>query len=143
MDNLPCLFKIFERISECFKKYSDIRIEILNNRHIYFLKGYYEYCQKYVHFYNININCLKFSILDELSCFLIPKTQYENDLKCISIFEMLKDAKELYDNSIKFHKPTDSITYSLATSEASNILRGIGIPCCLEEIIVKMDLMGI
>jgi hypothetical protein len=144
MNNTELLFNTFDRISGIFKRHSDIRIEIVNTRHIYFLKGYYEYCQKYVNY--SNIKCQNFSLLDELDCFLIPKQHHNNNLiECVSIFEILMSAKERYDLRLKSNNPPDmdSLFLSLATSEASAVLRGIGLPSCLEELSMKLDLMGI
>jgi hypothetical protein len=36
-----------------------------------------------------------------------------------------------------------SNTYELYSSDAGKIIKALGFPCCLEEIIIKMDLMGI
>lgn len=144
MNNTELLFDTFDRISGIFKRHSDIRIEIINTRHIYFLKGYYEYCQKYVHYFDIKYQ--NFSILDELDCFLIPKQHHNNNLiECVSIFEILMSTKERYDLRFKTNNPPDmdSLFLSLATSEASAMLRGIGLPSCLEELSMKLDLIGI
>ena len=37
----------------------------------------------------------------------------------------------------------DSIAYELYSSEAGRIIKALGFPCCLEELIINMDLMGI
>ena len=37
----------------------------------------------------------------------------------------------------------NSISYELYSSEAGKIIKDLGFPTCIEELIIKMDLMGI
>ena len=57
-----------------------------------------------------------------------------------SIFEYAKRCRNYYN---KHYINDTSIAYELYSSEAGRIIKDLGFPCCLEELVIKMDLMGI
>ena len=58
-----------------------------------------------------------------------------------SIFNFAERCRNYYNN--KYCVDDYSIAYELYSSEAGRIIKELGFPCCLEELIIKMDLMGI
>lgn len=58
-----------------------------------------------------------------------------------SIFEYAERCRIWYNN-IKFGI-NNSIAYELYSSDAGRIIKELGFPSCLEELAMKMDLMGI
>jgi hypothetical protein len=57
-----------------------------------------------------------------------------------SIFNFAERCRKYYNkHSVK----DNSIAYELYSSEAGKIIKGLGFPCCLEEFLIKCDLMGI
>jgi hypothetical protein len=57
-----------------------------------------------------------------------------------SIFNFAERCRKYYNK----HCIDDySIAYELYSSEAGKIIKELGFPCCLEELAMKMDLMGI
>ena len=57
-----------------------------------------------------------------------------------SIFNVAERCRKYFNK----HSVDDySIAYELYSSEAGRIIKMLGFPCCLEELIIKMDLMGI
>ena len=57
-----------------------------------------------------------------------------------SIFNFANRCRNYYN---KHNVDDHSIGYELYSSEAGRIIKALGFPCCLEELIIKMDLMGI
>lgn len=57
-----------------------------------------------------------------------------------SIFNFAEKCRNFYN---KHYIDDKSIAYELYSSKAGRIIKEIGFPCCLEELIIKMDLMGI
>ena len=57
-----------------------------------------------------------------------------------SIFNVAERCRNYYN---KHYVNDYSIAYELYSSEAGKIIKNLGFPCCLEELIIKMDLMGI
>ena len=57
-----------------------------------------------------------------------------------SIFEYAERCRNYYN---KYCVNDYSIAYELYSSEAGRIIKELGFPTCLEELIIKMDLMGI
>jgi hypothetical protein len=57
-----------------------------------------------------------------------------------SIFNFAERCRNYYN---KYCVDDYSIAYELYSSEAGKIIKELGFPCCLEELILKMDLMGI
>lgn len=57
-----------------------------------------------------------------------------------SIFEYAERCRNYYNK----HRVNDySIAYELCSSEAGKIIKTLGFPTCLEELTIKMDLIGI
>jgi hypothetical protein len=59
-----------------------------------------------------------------------------------SIFNFAKKCRNYY-NKNKYCVDDYSIAYEIYSSEAGRIIKELGFPCCLEELAIKMDLMGI
>ena len=58
-----------------------------------------------------------------------------------SIFNFAKRCRKYYT---KHYVDDDgSIAYELYSSEVGRIIKALGFPCCLEELMIKMDLLGI
>lgn len=57
-----------------------------------------------------------------------------------SIFNFAERCRNYYNN---YYVGDNSIAYELYSSDAGKIIKALGFPCCLEEIIIKMDLIGI
>jgi hypothetical protein len=58
-----------------------------------------------------------------------------------SIFNFAERCRNYYNKYSVYDYST--IAYELYSSEAGRIIKELGFPCCLEELIIKMDLMGI
>jgi hypothetical protein len=58
-----------------------------------------------------------------------------------SIFNFAKKCRNYYNN--KYCVDDYSIAYELYSSEAGRIIKELGFPCCLEELVMKMDLIGV
>lgn len=57
-----------------------------------------------------------------------------------SIFNFAERCRNYYN---KHCLDDTSIAHELYSSDAGRIIKELGFPCCLEELIIKMDLMGI
>jgi hypothetical protein len=57
-----------------------------------------------------------------------------------SIFNFANRCRNYYN---KHNVDDHSIGYELYSSEAGKIIKALGFPTCLEELVIKMDLMGI
>lgn len=59
-----------------------------------------------------------------------------------SIFKFAERCRNIYNKTNDIISK-NSISYELYSSEAGKIIKDLGFPTCLEELMIKMDLMGI
>lgn len=86
--------------------------------------------------------CLKPTEEDNKYSFLLSHKDNNYDIYIgNSIFNFAEKCRNFFNN--KHYVDANSIAYELCSSEAGRIIKELGFPCCLEELAIKMDLMGI
>lgn len=142
--NLDLLNKTYLRIVNLFKDYSNLNIFLKETLHDELLRKSSEIYILYKDdprskiTFKKNLYNLK---MDNIYSFLFSrdfsfKYQYNNG----SIFEFAKRCRQYYQNCTN---KLNKVSYELYFSEAGKIIKDLGFPTCLEELAMKMDLLGI
>ena len=147
--NEELLREIYLRVVKLFKKYSKLELSIMCHNKIC-LKSYTassDYNQ--IYFKNI-LNAIHLSADKNKYTFLLEhdfcRDFNDNSYGC-SIFKYIELLQYYFsdDYLIKHCSSFKNITinYEFYNSEVFNILKNIGFPESLEELVIKMDLIGI
>lgn len=142
--NIELLNETYNRIVNVLEKNSDLIFSIgdLNNinsdlTEICLLKKNYD-------FYPLMFRAsLKSTKEDNKYSFLLSNknNDYGIYMGC-SIFKFAERCRNIHNKTNDVINK-NSISYELYSSEAGKIIKDLGFPICLEELIIKMDLMGI
>jgi hypothetical protein len=139
--NLELLNKTYLRIVNVLEKNSDLKIYIgdIDNLN----SDLTEICiikQNYVSPLMFNTSVKSTEEDNKYSFLLCHKYNYYDNYIGSSIFKYAEICRNYYQ---KHYINDNSISYELYFSEAGKIIKDLGFPCCLEELMIKMDLMGV
>jgi hypothetical protein len=145
--NIELLNETYNRVVNFLEKNSNLKIFIggdINNINSDFCEIYIsrELSRKnYVYPLIFKAGSLKSTEEDNKYSFLLchKDNDFDNYIGH-SIFNFAERCRNYYN---KYCVDDYSIAYELYSSEAGKIIKELGFPCCLEELILKMDLMGI
>ena len=139
--NIELLNKTYNRLVNFLEKNSNLKISIsgdVNNINSDFAEIY---ISKEPAYFLIFKASLKSTEEDNKYSFLLQhKDNNYNIYIGSSIFNFAERCRKYFN---KHCVGDDSIAYELYSSEAGRIIKALGFPCCLEELIIKMDLIGI
>jgi hypothetical protein len=142
--NIDLLNETYNRVVNFLEKNSNLKISIggdVNDIN----SNFTEICISGCNYFTILMfkASLKSTEEDNKYSFLLhhKDNDYDNYIGN-SIFNYAKRCRNYY-NKNKYYVDDTSIAYELYSSEAGKIIKDLGFPCCLEELIIKMDLMGI
>lgn len=85
--------------------------------------------------------------MDNIYSFLFNHTSsYRYKFNDCSIFKYAETSRNFYKKHQNYSECSDfakCVGYELYSSEAGKIIKDLGFPYCLEELTMKMDLLGI
>ena len=140
--NIELLNKTYNRVVNFLEKNSNLKISISGDVND-INSDFTEICiSKRNYLYTVMFKAsLKSTEEDNKYSFLLyhKDNDYDNYIGH-SIFNFAKRCRNYFT---KYCDKDNSIAYELYSSDAGRIIKALGFPCCLEELIIKMDLMGI
>ena len=148
--NIELLNETHNRIVKLFKNYSNLNIFLKETPRNDILRRTSEIYILYKNdphskiifkkdLYNLKIDNI-YSFL--FSCEFSYRYTYNN----CSIFKYTENCRNYYQRYQNQYNSVDivnTVNYELYSSEAGKIIKDLGFPTCLEELAMKMDLMGI
>lgn len=148
--NLELLNETYLRVVKLFKEYSNLNIFLKETQHDDMFRKTSEICILYKHnplskiIFKKNLYNLK---IDNIYSFLFShKFSYRYKYNDCSIFKYVENCRNYYQKFSDHLERSDfanDVDYELYYSEAGKLLKDIGFPESLEELAIKMDLMGI
>lgn len=142
--NIELLNKTYDRLVNFLEKNSNLKISIngdINDINSDFSEIYIsKECSSSLIFKA----SLKSTEEDNKYSFLLcHKYNYFYNYISSSIFKFTERCRNFYQYHANLPNKYFNIAYELYSSEAGRIIKALGFPCCLEELIIKMDLLGI
>jgi hypothetical protein len=148
--NLELLNETYLRIVKLFKDYSNLNIflkEILCDSILGKTTEIYILYKNNLHSKIIFKKDLYNLKMDNIYSFLFNhKFSYRYKFNDCSIFKYAEISRDYYQKYQDYFKCSDfanNVGYELYSSEAGKIIKALGFPTCIEELAIKMDLMGI
>jgi hypothetical protein len=139
--NIELLKNITERLLNCLRKHCNLEFSITDNYDIYI---YHKANKSSNIFFKSTLNNVQ-PIIGIIYSFLMnhnANTLFGYCYSC-SIFKYAELCRHFVN--VPEHRPikADTISYEICYSEAGQIIKSLGFPTSLEELGLKMDLMGI
>jgi hypothetical protein len=148
--NLELLNETYLRVVKLFKDYSNLNIflkEILCGGILGKTTEIYILYKDEPHSKIVFKKDLYNSKIDNIYSFLFShKFSYRFKYNDCSIFKYAENCRNYYQNYQDYFECSDfanDVGYELYSSEAGKLIKELGFPTCLEELIIKMDLIGI